>query len=287
MKFASATSLVLMALLSCPGLADDDKSKAAQKDVKERLVEMIQDLNLTDEQEAKIADIQKQLRPKVQEAAKELETVVKEEMQKVQGVLTPAQKEKLETLKEERKTEALEGLSCRVAHLKELDLTDAELSKIDDIRKEFRPKIAKALEAFTGILTDDQKKARQEGLEAGKRRAEILKSLNLSDEQREKAQAAGKEVRAIVKEEMAKIGDVLTEEQKSKLVDLKSERPERVRDRRAHMVSNFQDLNLTDEQKTKISEIRQEFRPKVHEAGNKVRAAIREEMEMVLNVIKE
>ena len=44
---------------------------ADQKDVG-ALAERIQDLNLTDEQETKIADIRKGYKPKVQEAGKEL-----------------------------------------------------------------------------------------------------------------------------------------------------------------------------------------------------------------------
>ena len=46
----------------------------------------------------------------------------------------------------------------------------------------------------------------------------------------------------------------------------------------AHRIANLKDLNLTDEQKTKIAEIRKEYRPKVHEAGNKLRASVREEI---------
>jgi Spy/CpxP family protein refolding chaperone len=32
---------------------------------------------------------------------------------------------------------------------------------------------------------------------------------------------------------------------------------------RAHAIANFKDLNLTEDQKTKITDIRKEFRPKV------------------------
>jgi len=67
---------------------------------------------------------------------------------------------------------------------------------------------------------------------------------------------------------------------------LKEERKERVRDRWACRVANLSDLNLTDEQKTKIAEIRQEYRPKVHEAGNKLRAAAREEVAQILGVVR-
>ena len=73
----------------CPRLCAADEPK-----VGEGLAERIQDLNLTDEQEAKIADIRKESRPKVEEAAKELGVVVKQEEDKVRAVLTPEQTEK-------------------------------------------------------------------------------------------------------------------------------------------------------------------------------------------------
>jgi Spy/CpxP family protein refolding chaperone len=80
--------------------------------------------------------------------------------------------------------------------------------------------------------------------------------------------------------------DVLTEGQKEKVQEFKDERRERVRDRKAHMVANAKELNLTDEQKAKMMAIRKEFAPKVHEAGNKLRATVREEAEAILAVIK-
>ena len=69
------------------------------------------------------------------------------------------------------------------------------MAKIAEIRKEYRPKIEKAREgACKGILTDDQKKAREEALKAGKKRKEVVESLKLTDEQKEKVQTVGKEV---------------------------------------------------------------------------------------------
>jgi Spy/CpxP family protein refolding chaperone len=259
---------------------------AEQKVVGVVLVEQIQDLNLTDEQQAKLADIRKEYQPKVQEAGKELAAAVKEEVEKARAVLTPEQKQKLETLKEER-AERREGcLAHRIAHLMDLDLTDTEMTKIGDIRKEFRPKIEKAMKELEGFLTDTQKKAREEALKAGKNRKEILESLKLTDDQRAKVLAVGKEVATLVREEMEKIQDVLTEEQKEKLQDLKEETRERVRDRMAHRIANLKELNLTDEQKTKLADIRKEYRPKIHEAGNKLRAAVREEVEKIVAVLK-
>jgi Spy/CpxP family protein refolding chaperone len=274
----------MVAIAVCPRLyADEPRATPGQG---QGSAEMMQDLNLTDQQEAKIDDIRKECRPKVEEAVKDLAGIIKEEVDKVRDVLTPEQKEKLEALREERKEQRAEGLAARIAHLRDLDLTDAERTQIEEIRNDFRPKIAKALEGFHGILNADQTKARQEGLKAGKKRREVLESLNLTADQKEKAESVCKEACGLVREEMEKVRDVLTAEQREKLGELKEERKDRIRDRMAARVANLQSLNLTDEQKTKIEGIRKEFRPKVHEAGNKLRAAVRDEIEMIVGVLK-
>jgi Spy/CpxP family protein refolding chaperone len=278
---AVALAVGVSAYAALPAIAEE---KAAEK--AGVLGARLQDLNLTDEQEAKIADIRKESRPKVQEAAKDLKAVVKEEVEKARAVLTPEQLKKLEAAKEERQERRAEGLAERVAHLQDLDLTEGEVEKIGEIRKEFRPKIEKALKDLQGLLTDDQKKARQEALAAGKKRREVLEALKLTDEQKEKVQAVCKEVATLVREEMEKIRDVLSAEQKEKLQDLKEERKERVRDRQAHRIATLKDLDLTEDQKAKIADIRTEYRPKVQEAGNKLRAAIRDEVEAIVGVIK-
>jgi Spy/CpxP family protein refolding chaperone len=192
----------------------------------------------------------------------------------------------LAAAKEERQQRRAEGLAERVAHLGELDLTDDEVAKIGEIRKESRPRIEQALKQLQGLLSDDQKRAREAALKAGKTRREVLQAMNLTDEQREKVQTVGKEVATLVREEMEKIRDVLSAEQKEKLQDLREERVERVRDRHAHRVANLRELNLSDDQKARISDIRKEYRPKVHEAGNKLRGTVREEVEAIVAVIK-
>jgi Spy/CpxP family protein refolding chaperone len=265
-------------------LAADDKPD--RPGARALVMERIQDLNLTDEQEAKITDIQKENKPKIEDAAKELQTIGKEELEKVDAVLTDEQKKKIAEMKEERREHRQDRLSERMAHLKDLDLTDAEMAKIVEIRQEYRPKVEKAFEGVKGVLNDDQKKAREESLNAGKKRKEVFGSLNLTDEQKQKIENAGKEARSLVHEELEKMKGVLSEGQQEKLQEFSDERKERVRDRRAHVISSAPELNLTAEQKTKIAEIRKEFRPKVQEAGNKLRSAIREEVEAILSVLK-
>ena len=243
-------------------------------------------LHLTDQQETKIAEIRKEFQPKVQEAAKDLAAVVKEELEKVQGVLTAEQKTKLQEAKVEIKEMRAESLGEEIAHLGDLQLTDNEISQIAQIRKEFRPQIEKTVNELEGLLTDDQKKARKEALQGGKKGREALESLKLTDEVKEKAQAVCKKVGALFHEEMDKIRGVLGSGHKQKLQELKDETKEHVRDHMAHRIATLQDLNLTEDQKTQIANIRKEFRPKVHEAGNKLRATIREEVEAIMAVIK-
>jgi Spy/CpxP family protein refolding chaperone len=250
------------------------------------LVVKIQDLQLTDAQEARIADIRKESRPRVEAAAKEVATLAKDEVEKIREVLTPEQKQKLEALREEREERREECLAHALANLKDLDVTDEEMTKIGEIRKEYNSRMEKSVKELAGLLTDEQKKARDEALKAGKKPSEFIAALQLTGEQKEKIATVGKELATLVREELEKIRDVLNDGQNEKIQDLRTERKERVRDRQAHRIANFQDLNLTDEQKTKLASIRQEYRSKIHEAGSKLRSTIKEEVEQIAAALK-
>lgn len=208
-------------------------------------------------------------------------------MGKIRDVLTAEQKEKIKALKEEREECRDESLAHAIANLKELDLTDAEMAKIGEFRKDYRPKLLKSMKELDGSLTNEQKKVRTEALTEGKKRSEILEALKLTEEQKNKVVTVGKTVGSLVREEMEQIRDVLSASQKEQLGDLKEERKEQVRHRLPHRIANLKDLDLSDEQKTKLAEIRKEFRPKVQEVGNRLRAAIRDEVEQIVAVIKE
>jgi Spy/CpxP family protein refolding chaperone len=260
--------------------------ETAKQQAGEGLAERIQDLHLTDAQEAKIADIRKEFRPRVQEVARSLGALVKEEVEKARAVLTPEQKTKLAAIRDERKELRAERLAERIVHVEQLDLTNAEVAKIEEIHREYHPRIVKAMEGLKGILSDEQKKAREEGLKAGKSRREILAAFNLTEDQKAKVEAVGKEVHTLVRDQLEKMRDVLSEGQKQLLQEFREERKDHVRDRMAHAIMSFNDLNLTAEQKTQLMDIRKEFRPRVHEAGNKLRATVREEVEAIVAVLK-
>lgn len=287
MKTLMAVLTVVIAVAVCPRVvAGQEPASERGERVRERMAETMADLNLTDEQETKIAEIRKENRPKIQEATKELTTLVKDEVEKVREILSPEQKEKCRALKEERKERRIEGLAARMAHLRDLDLTDSEIAQIEEIREGARPKVQSLMKDLTGVLTDEQKEAREKALKAGESRREVRESLNLTPEQREKAEAIGKELVSVVKDELEKMRNALTSEQQEKLPELKDERRDRVRDRMACAIVNFAEVNLSDEQRTKISAVREEFRPKIQEAGNKLRAAVREEVSQILAIVK-
>jgi Spy/CpxP family protein refolding chaperone len=288
MKALNVLLTMALTVTVCAGLF---VARAAQQErrqgIREALAEKVQDLNLTDEQDSKIADIRKECRPKVQEAARALADVAREEVEEIRNVLNPGQKRAIQVLRDELSSRRSESLSERLAHLGELDLTDNEMMKIADIRDEYRPKVRASLKQLAGVLTDDQKKTRADALKAGKRRSEVKEALGLSAEQKEKLETVGKELRSLVCEEMDKVRAVLSPEQQERLQEQREETGQNVRDRLAWRIATLKDLNLSDEQVSKINEIRKEYRPKVHEAGSALRSAIREELGMILAVFKQ
>src|SRR5215468_9340608 len=121
MRILSAVLSLMVAMALCTNVHAQGE--------RETLAERIQDLDLTDAQETKIAEIRKEFRLRVEKAAKELATLVKDELEKMQAALTPEQQEKLRAMKDERRERRFESLCERLAHFKELDLTEAEMAR--------------------------------------------------------------------------------------------------------------------------------------------------------------
>ena len=152
-----------------------------------------------------IAAIRKEYRPKIEAGAKELKTLVKEEVDQIRNILSPEQLPKVKAIMEERKEAKEESLAHNIASLKELDLTEAELAKIGEIRNEYRAKFEGAVKQLGGLLSDTQKTAREEAIKADKSRREILQVLNLSSAQRAELGNIAKEFKNLVGNEVAKI----------------------------------------------------------------------------------
>jgi Spy/CpxP family protein refolding chaperone len=119
--------------------------------------------------------------------------------------------------------------------VRDLDLTDAQKATIEDIKKEFGPKLKAAQEKQDSILTEEQKKARAEAFQKARESGEgfrnmreaIEKALNLTDAQKKDMDAARKASEELNKALMEKITSMLTPEQKEKLEKARRERGQR------------------------------------------------------------
>jgi Spy/CpxP family protein refolding chaperone len=113
-----------------------------------------------------------------------------------------------------------------------LDLTDAQKTKIEDIKKEFGPKLKAAQEKSESILTDEQKKKQTEVFQKARESREgfqniretLEKELKLTDAQKKQRDEARKASEELNKALMDKVTDVLTPEQKEKLQKAREQR---------------------------------------------------------------
>jgi Spy/CpxP family protein refolding chaperone len=109
--------------------------------------------------------------------------------------------------------------------VKPLNLTDEQKAKIAELKKEYAPKFKEAHEKVDSILTPEQKKARQEAMQAaraaGKKwreaQKEVQATMNLTSDQKTKLAAARKEMMSVGKEFHENVLSVLTPEQKAQL----------------------------------------------------------------------
>uniref|UniRef100_A0A7C4QPP8 Periplasmic heavy metal sensor n=1 Tax=Schlesneria paludicola TaxID=360056 RepID=A0A7C4QPP8_9PLAN len=108
---------------------------------------------------------------------------------------------------------------------KEVSLTAEQETKLDALKKEFGPKLAEVQKKLDDLLSPEQKQARKDA--AAKAKSEKLKgkaaqeaifgALKLSPEQKEKYEAAQKELQELQAKVRAKMAEFLTDEQKAKI----------------------------------------------------------------------
>jgi Spy/CpxP family protein refolding chaperone len=109
--------------------------------------------------------------------------------------------------------------------LKGLKLTDEQKAKVEALRKEYGPKLKEGWDKMQGVLTADQKKAREEAVKtaraAGKSRSEVWReaqaAVKLTDEQKAGMEKVRKDGQALRKEVHEKVMALLTPEQKEQL----------------------------------------------------------------------
>jgi hypothetical protein len=106
-----------------------------------------------------------------------------------------------------------------------ITLNDEQQTKLEEVKKEYSPKVSELLDKKNGILTADQKKARAEAVKAakaeGKKGKDLMaageEAMKLSDDQKQQIAAIDKDLKALNKEIRGKITAFLTDEQKAEL----------------------------------------------------------------------
>jgi Spy/CpxP family protein refolding chaperone len=106
-----------------------------------------------------------------------------------------------------------------------LDLTAEQQAKVDEIRKDYRPKLAEIQKRRNEVMTPERRKtekeAKQAAKDAGKKgkkaKADIDAALALSPAESEKLAAIEKERQTLIAKINADVRALLTDEQKAKL----------------------------------------------------------------------
>jgi Spy/CpxP family protein refolding chaperone len=109
--------------------------------------------------------------------------------------------------------------------LRGLNLTDDQKAKVKEITKEFAPKLKELAEKRDGVLTADQKKAREDAVKAAKDAGKNIReqmqagreAVKLTDEQKKTMAEVRKDQEALNKQFIEKIQPILTDDQKAKL----------------------------------------------------------------------
>jgi hypothetical protein len=108
---------------------------------------------------------------------------------------------------------------------KGIELTADQKTKVDDLNKEFGPKLAECRKKAASIITADQKKARTEAMKKAKAdgkkgkglRAAVTAAVAITADQKAKQVEVGKAMKALNKEIRTQFAALLTDEQKAKL----------------------------------------------------------------------
>lgn len=110
---------------------------------------------------------------------------------------------------------------------KSLTLTDDQKAKLEDLKKEYNPKLADAAKKIDDVLTDDQKKAAKDAekaaKDAGKKGKEVHQAgegavmATLTEDQKTKRIDARKDAKNLEKELRIKVLDVLTADQQDQV----------------------------------------------------------------------
>ena len=178
-----------------------------------------------------------------------------------------------------------------------LNLTEDQKSKMAELRKEYGSKFKEAWKKMDTVLTEEQRTARTEAMkvakEAGEKTREAWKkvkdAVKLTDVQKTKMAELRKETGALHKELREKMAALLTPEQKEKcekhrkcVADHAPKAGRKHHGGPEHRGMGWgrhvlEGLDLTDDQKTRLKELRKEYGSKMKEAWPKMEGLLTEE----------
>jgi len=106
-----------------------------------------------------------------------------------------------------------------------IELNEEQKKKVEELKKEYGPKLKEAQEKLDGLLSADQKKAQEEarrnlkkeGKDRKDARAALEESLKLTEEQKKSYAEATKSVAELQKTIRTKMLDLLSADQKAKI----------------------------------------------------------------------
>ncbi|HLQ47138.1 MAG TPA: hypothetical protein VK137_20510 [Planctomycetaceae bacterium] len=143
-------ALSVSALLLSPVWAEDAKPKKPKANAAARkvppAVQLPKDIELTAEQKTKVAELEKEFGPKM-----------KELREKLDKVLTDAQKKARQDVFKEAKTSGKKGKELRQAVKDATKASDEQQKQIDEVEKQIVDLRKQILEKVKPILTDEQK----------------------------------------------------------------------------------------------------------------------------------
>ncbi len=176
-----------------PGNRGQRFQKSEKMNARNNAIEFAKELNLTDEQKAKVKTINEEFRTKAKalkdndkltmgEYKTQMAALQKERKEKLEAVLTPEQKQKAKELRQKNKEKKEANSDARIKKMQEnLNLSDAQVSKIKEQNSTFNTK-AKAIRDNTSLTPAEKK---QQLVALNKERKDAVKSI-LTKEQLEK-----------------------------------------------------------------------------------------------------
>ena len=113
-----------------------------------------------------------------------------------------------------------------------ITLSAEQMTKLAEVKKEFEPKLEELAKKQGGILTAEQKKARQEASKAAKAagkkgkeaQADIAAAMKLTDDQKKQQEEVDKEMKELNGKIRDQISSFLTAEQKANLTTKKKKK---------------------------------------------------------------